>query len=206
MDQPDKIYRYQKFSALSIGALCHDQLYFSEPRSFNDPLDCQPSVESDSNIDRLRLVLTTQIQQRVEAEILSSLTKAKVTGENSIKHAKEIAKQIAENELLDIKYNAKDPERESSYFDNECWLLTCEIERELLKKYDRGICCFTSNKYNPLLWSHYGDQHRGFCAGYDLNRKPKPDLHKVIYNGNRIVHTNLIAKAIIEEDLEYQKG
>jgi hypothetical protein len=31
-----------------------------------------------------------------------------------------------------------------------------------------GICCFTSKPNNILLWSHYGDHHRGMVIGFDV--------------------------------------
>jgi len=205
MEQPGKVFRYQKFSELSLDALCHDQLYFSDPKAFNDPLDCQPNVESDSNVDELRSILREQIQKRVEAETLSSLSSAKVVGDTATQHAKSIAVQLAENELANIGYHATNPDYECSNIDAECKLLTYAIQSELLKQYDRGICCFSSTVDNPLLWSHYGDQHRGLCVGYDLNRKPKPRLHKVVYGSNRIIHTSAIMKAIVEKRHEYQE-
>ncbi|MFK5948597.1 MAG: DUF2971 domain-containing protein [Methylococcales bacterium] len=200
-EQPKIIYRYQRFSDVNIDTLCHDQLYFANPASFNDPLDCQPSVESDSNKTELRLILTEQIRRRVEAETLSSLKGAKVTGDNAVRHAKNIAEQVAHSVITNVEYNATNPDYEISVEEAECGLLTYEIQSELLKQYDRGICCFASTVENPLLWSHYGDQHRGFCVGYNLDRKPKPNLHKVIYGGTRTIHTSLVFKALLEKDV-----
>src|SRR5262245_59683864 len=31
-----------------------------------------------------------------------------------------------------------------------------------------GVICFSQSSANPLLWSHYGDRHRGMCLGFDL--------------------------------------
>lgn len=31
-----------------------------------------------------------------------------------------------------------------------------------------GIACFTPHPDKMLMWSHYGDQHRGVCVGFDL--------------------------------------
>lgn len=205
MEQPDKVYRYQSFTELSLGALCHDQLYFSDPSAFNDPLDCQPNVESDSNVNELRAILKEQIKQRIEADTLLSLSSAKVTGDMAIQHAKSIAIQFAQNELANIGYHATNPDYECSVDEAECRILTHEIQNELLKQYNRGICCFSSTEDNPLLWSHYGGQHHGLCVGYDLNRLPKPSLHKVIYGSNRIIHTSAIAKAIVEKNPEYKE-
>ncbi len=31
-----------------------------------------------------------------------------------------------------------------------------------------GLLCFAKSWYNPVLWSHYADNHRGICLGFDL--------------------------------------
>jgi len=36
-----------------------------------------------------------------------------------------------------------------------------EVAYNTLEK--KGICCFSEDKYNVLMWSHYSDKHRGFC-------------------------------------------
>ena len=33
---------------------------------------------------------------------------------------------------------------------------------------DEGLVCFSRAWRDPLLWSHYGDAHRGVCLGFDL--------------------------------------
>ena len=33
-----------------------------------------------------------------------------------------------------------------------------------------GLLCFSKNWTNPLLWSHYGEKHKGICLGFDLRR------------------------------------
>jgi hypothetical protein len=205
MKQPAKVYRYQKFNDLSLSALVFDQLYFSDPGSFNDPLDCQPSLVIDSSLAELRIVLKNQLQKRLKAENLSSLKKSKITGSGADEHAVKIAQQAAQNKLNEIAYYATNPDYDEGIEEAETSLLRHEIQTELLKQYDRGICCFSSEQDNPLLWSHYADQHRGICAGYSLERNPKPNLLKVEYGGDREVRTSSIAKAVIDNDLVHQE-
>jgi Protein of unknown function (DUF2971) len=33
-----------------------------------------------------------------------------------------------------------------------------------------GMLCFSQNWINPVLWSHYADNHKGICLGFDLLR------------------------------------
>jgi hypothetical protein len=30
-----------------------------------------------------------------------------------------------------------------------------------------GLLCFSEDWHDPLMWSHYGDRHRGICLGFD---------------------------------------
>jgi hypothetical protein len=82
--------------------------------------------------------------------------------------------------------------------------MVAEIEQEIIKQYNRGVCCFSAVMDNPLLWSHYANEHKGFCIGYSLARVPEPKLHKVVYGGSRSVKTSLIARALLENDYEAQ--
>jgi len=31
-----------------------------------------------------------------------------------------------------------------------------------------GLLCFSESWRNPLMWSHYGDRHKGICLGFDV--------------------------------------
>lgn len=189
---------------MTVETLCHDELYFADPAAFNDPLDSKPTVESDSDKRTLRLLVAELVKRRVVAETLAALSNARLEGEKAEVHAKRLGEEAARGELANIEYNATDPEHEGSVEEAECWLLTWEIQHELLKQYDRGVCCFSAAVDHPLLWSHYGDQHHGVCIGYGFDRVPKPKLQKVVYGGSRIVKTSLIARALLAKDSDAQ--
>jgi hypothetical protein len=44
------------------------------------------------------------------------------------------------------------------------------------------ICCFTTNKSNLLLWSHYADSHKGVCVEFDATKPPISLAFKVHYS------------------------
>ena len=50
-----------------------------------------------------------------------------------------------------------------------------------------GVACLTPHPDKMLMWSHYGDQHRGFCVGFDSdvleNKVPKNDTGMPAYEG-----------------------
>jgi hypothetical protein len=60
------------------------------------------------------------------------------------------------------------------------------IIRQFKNEVDKstGLLCFSSNWTNPVLWSHYGDRHRGLCLGFDLRRTL---ADPVTYSADRLV-------------------
>ena len=197
---PTTLYRYRAFDSRTIDSLCQDRLFFASPSSFNDPLDCMPTIIPNSSLDTLRDLLKFLIHRRVDAETTTSLSRARVEGERARAYARRRASEAASRELQDIAYRATNPEYETPREQAEIHLLTSQIEMELMRHYERGVCCFSTAYNSPLLWSHYGDQHKGICIGYDLERNPKPTLHKVVYGGNRNILTSTIARALLDNE------
>ena len=49
------------------------------------------------------------------------------------------------------------------------------------------VCSFSGTQYSIIMWSHYADQHRGFCIEYDTDSLPPENLfvrmlYPVIYS------------------------
>lgn len=130
----------------------------------------------------------------------NTLDQARIKGDGATAHAEKKAISEARNRLANIAHSATDPEYTVSEVTAESWLLTSEVERELRRHYERGVCCFSTTYTSLLLWSHYGDQHRGLCIGFGLDRRPKPQPHRVLYGGSRSVPTSLLTRALVHED------
>ncbi len=198
---PIRLYRYRPLNGITIESLCLDELYFSSPTDFNDPFDCKPVLEPDSDLQTLQKVLYELIRRRVSSETENALLLAKVTKSDATEHANQIGQQEASRFLLEIRYQATNPDFDCSEDEAQISILRSDIEQELLRRYERGICCFSTSFNNPLLWSHYGDQHRGICVGYGLQRVPEPEIHQVIYGGSRTIKSSLVASAILDNDI-----
>jgi hypothetical protein len=167
-------------------------LHFAPPSGFNDPFDSRPTLTCDSSIEELRVLLERLIQKRVAAEVDASCRRLSIKRKEAALYAAKYGENRVREALARISYHASYPDYEEGQTKAEEWLLTHEIEYELLLHYERGVCCFSADYDNPLLWSHYGDQHRGLCIGYTRNRKPVPRLHRVKYCGDRSIPTSLL--------------
>ena len=59
---------------------------------------------------------------------------------------------------------------------------TVQYENSVLTK-EKGLLCFSSDKYNPVQWAHYSDNHKGLCLGFEI---PNSYVEKVSYVANRL--------------------
>lgn len=52
--------------------------------------------------------------------------------------------------------------------------LRTKVERRYMRRrkdeidQSYGVICFSDRWLDPLMWSHYGDRHRGICLGFDV--------------------------------------
>lgn len=197
---PKTFYKYRAFNTTTLDSICLDTVYFANPSSFNDPLDCVPTLACDSSIEELRKLLGFLIRRRIKSEILNNLKQARVKTQSASEHAHKKALLQAKQELQNIAYNATNPDYEAGINGVESWLLVQEIQCELDQHYERGVCSFSTTYSSPLLWSHYGEQHQGLCLGYGIKREPVPKLNKIIYGGNRSIKTSTLSRAFIDEE------
>jgi len=51
-----------------------------------------------------------------------------------------------------------------------------------------GLLCFSEDKYNPVQWAHYADNHKGVCLGFEI---PEKKLRKVKYVSERLARDTL---------------
>ena len=57
-----------------------------------------------------------------------------------------------------------------------------------------GVICYTSDYNNKLLWSHYGDHHKGMCLVFDISDEKANKIDKVTYQ-ERLPEINLTEDA-----------
>ncbi len=48
-----------------------------------------------------------------------------------------------------------------------------------------GVLCFSKTWGNPVLWSHYGDKHRGICLGLEICEEDRAKAYPAQYTKNR---------------------
>lgn len=195
--RPKYVYKYCAFSEKSLQVLILDQLWFADPSSFNDPLDSQPHLETDLPVTELERILHLLVVRRVTEEMQAAAKAIKYRGPRTMEHIDKHAHRAADKLVAEIRFNATD--HGVGVSDPLQFLLGLSVERELLRRYDRGIVSLASHADCPLMWSHYGAQHQGICIGYSVPGDAA--LSPVKYGGSRNVAASRV-RDMVDGDVD----
>lgn len=202
---PNRLFKYRNFSDKSLDMLVSNKVFFADPNTFNDPLDTKPSLKPDVDVNELENVLFKLIAEREKAEMTAAAKAIKYQGPKTIDHIFRHSRNRAKSLIEKINYDATNPHYEEGQINGPLqMLLTGRLESELLSRYDKGIFSLAESANCPLMWSHYGDQHKGICIGYSVPENVTNDVHKMKYDGNRLVLASSVAK-MLDGDEEAQR-
>ena len=188
---PERLYKYRDFTSRTLDMLVGDDLYFADPGTFNDPLDTRPYLDIDVDDDLLEGILRTLVERRVDTDMRAAAKAMKVGGARTHEHIRRRARNEADRVIADIDYHARNPEYEPVAHKRE--LFRQAIQSEVLGRYDTGIVSLAERADCPLMWSHYGDQHRGICVGYSVPEDAAGEVRRVDYGGGRRVKVSQVA-------------
>lgn len=195
---PRRLYKYRDFSNRTLSMLIDDIIYFADPTTFNDPLDTKPALAADIDNAALEIILARLIEDRTVAEMSAAAKTIRYRGPRTLDHIARQGRKAAERALADLRYNATDPEYEIE--DPQRFLLSYYVQEELLRRYDKGVFSLAARATCPLMWSHYGDQHRGLCIGYSVPPAAVSDVRKMRYGGSRLVQASAVAAMLGGDD------
>ncbi len=166
---PPKLYKYCSFSANTLRVLTQEEVYFANPSSFNDPLDCNPTI--DVNVDRLsleKLFIKIFTDKKNKKEALSALGNCRYLS----------------SEFGDYKTDAE----AGAYYDG---ILASRIQGAFIQEMNRfGVLSLAKRWHCPLMWSHYADQHHGICIEYTTKSHTPVEIQSVSYNKPRAIRAS----------------
>ena len=135
------LYKFRSLDEKELGHVerifTHGELYFSPISEFNDPFDCRPRYEWKGSEEELRASI--QGLFRRNAPLLQGEA---LRGE--IESAIEL---LSKPENIQKTMPAAD----------------AHLRGELNKL---GVCCFSEDWSNVLMWSHYAAKHSGICLRF----------------------------------------
>ncbi|MBN9559241.1 MAG: DUF2971 domain-containing protein [Alphaproteobacteria bacterium] len=153
--------------------LTHAEVSYSDPRSFNDPLDCDPTIEVDldrSAMEHLCYAMLLRVHSEDQARA-----------------------EINNYRYLSSEYG--DFRTEPGVEDYLKRILAQRIKDELEQEFGlRGVLSLSERWNSVLMWSHYADQHRGVCIEFDTSEIEHPTLKPIDYRAPRRIRASDLLK------------
>ena len=72
--RPTKLYKYCPVNVWSLRAITEAEVHYTSPRLFNDPLDCNPTLEVDIGNYELTRLLREMLNESLDAEAVAAET------------------------------------------------------------------------------------------------------------------------------------
>jgi hypothetical protein len=164
---PKKLFKYRGFDLRTLQALVSREVYYSNPRQFNDPFDCAPTLDPDVTTNDLIKLCKILLRKSLEG-----------TGE--------VEEKVAQ-EVQTLEYYATEPgeaDDQTTLERARRYIFTDKIQTLFRASMERaGVLSLSATWRCPLLWAHYGDEHRGICLEYDTAGYAHPNLFQLRYRG-----------------------
>lgn len=183
---PQSLFKFYAPTSDNIIDIKKQRLWFSHPSSFNDPFDCHTgydvtSYEKYSLLEHIKKVgFVGDIDSKngfTEGDfnrIYSSTTEYEFDWRKNTEEYWSVMHELSDNK--------------SKEFKSEIYKLTEKYRNEVKKKIsilrdvNIRVACFSdlnSRNFPPRnndfecmiqMWSHYADNHKGFCVEYDISK------------------------------------
>jgi hypothetical protein len=163
---PRYLYKYRAFNVNALRQLDLAEVYYADPSRFNDPLDSHPTIHVDTDLLSLERLLYRML--------------VRLSGKE------QALKEMGNHRYMSTEYGDYkiDPET-ARYYTRR---LADHVDRMLADELvGHGVLSLSAKWDCPLMWSHYGDEHRGLCIQYDTSDSAFHNLKPVSYSRPRAV-------------------
>lgn len=165
---PQSLYKYRAISEYSIKNFKNDQIWFNSSSKMNDPYDSSLAVNSELFIEEFLKV--RQFDEYLDKQ-LEKYRRRNLSPEDLKK-----VEDDYRNNIIKLK------EQLSEEFKERIAHLPSRLRETT------HISCFSEKNDSILMWSHYTNNHEGFCLEYEfakyakVNAKFLEALNPIIYD------------------------
>lgn len=153
---PKYLYKYRPINHLTFMSIINNYNWFSHPKSFNDPFDCQFDIcDKEVSYDEyMNLYLHSKYGSKLpkEGTVLIEFPKGSIEHNQLTREFREIALDFGQHVKKDVT--------------------------------ERSVLSLSEKFDNTTMWSHYSDNHQGICLEFcpaTLVGHAEGVLHKVKY-------------------------
>lgn len=152
-------YKYQATNSNLFENLKNKQLYFNDPRKYNDPLDSKVRCYLKATREKWEDYLN-KIHKFEDTAELSKLILTEISIQNTLQN-------IQNKRTIQNNKSRKSPARTEYIVQNE---------PDSSTEYCPLTCCFSEESDNMLMWSHYANGHKGVCLCFKSKYEPCTEL------------------------------
>lgn len=206
--EESKLYKYTSVET-AIRIINTEKILLNSPDNFNDPFDSEIYIEEYERYKALDLFINFYFQyllkedklkfnfkeeHKNKAKYLKIKIKNKIKKRNEFEYINDVDSLI---ELLnDDDYKKISKELRNKY-DEEIKKVQRHSREEML------ITCFSERNNSILMWSHYGNLHKGVCLEFENDINP---LYIVNYSNEKPkFNIELATKIVIDAKLKHKK-
>lgn len=185
---PTNLYKYRSINYFGLKGLLEDELRLTAPKDLNDPYECAFSMDF---MDKLSKILK-ELEKKLKIELLSEL--------NNLYESEDviagIEKLIQEKKPDKLHKTTLNKVLDDSNFRNK---YQNKVEILALTRLNNSI----------LMWSHYGDYHKGMCLEIPNEALDKNKIYPVFYDKKLHLNTRKIngetSKIILSSLVKFEK-
>jgi hypothetical protein len=199
---PKRIYKYRQICPNHLKSLDNNTVWLSSPERYNDPYDCWLTLP-----DGFAAAL---IAARVFDELVKVYDLQNVLPPDQIENAKKSHEPLKAiiallPESISSAKVGNPKELAESYSTRlKDWAENLVVSRVREWRGMMELCSFSEVNDSLLMWSHYADQHKGFCVEYDLeilseDHPFRKDLYPVVYSKRLYDLTPYVEQLVMED-------
>ena len=203
---PKSLFKFYKPTSDNIIAIQKEILWMAHPESFNDPFDCRTGYDIDSFKKHSLLIYIRDrgcVEFKDSQDGFTTDEFYRLSDSTTSYHYKRenyhvILRKLLKNKSKDFNDKIRNVELKSR---NE---VRKKIEK--LRNINIRVASFSAlDRYKSLndyihMWSHYADNHKGFCIEYDISSLKDPihlSLNNHEYYRDQLKYMDERIKAVI---------
>lgn len=165
---PKAIFKFRSVSEYSLENLRNDTVWLCSPDKYNDPYDCQATI-STRELMFSRAEIPEHFFDKLKGLMPEEQLSAALSSENPFD---EVVRRVVEN---DPQVRDRDPNELIEVLKNAVDHVLGPRFRSPLEAVRQSIrmCSFSTENDNILMWSHYANNHQGFCIEYEVKSLPQ---------------------------------
>lgn len=176
LHMPSSLFKYRAVSELAIDAFEKESVWVASPASCNDPYDCQLTYDPHQFIHR---VANNASDDRLR-ELLPMFAKFSAEELNEFRQSASfldaaLARLVKQHGVPAETFAAKKGEMNATF--------AKVLAGQAATVRDSFVfCSFSTRADSTLMWSHYAENHYGFCIEYDVpNLTANPHLRNALF-------------------------